>query len=87
MSIDQEGICRRLQQIVEMFRQKGATTPEKAITIKELGLPPRFNQAMHGRSKFKTNQPIQGAMVVPRIVVVRHFGCVMQVFFLCYQSA
>jgi hypothetical protein len=49
MSSDQEGIRRRLQQIVEMFRQKGATTPEKAMTIKELGLPPRFGQAMHRR--------------------------------------
>ncbi len=40
---------RRLQQIVMRFREKGATTPEKAMTIQELGLPPRFEEAMHRR--------------------------------------
>ncbi len=40
---------RRLAEIVEKFRQKSATSPEKALTLEELGLPPRFEQAMHRR--------------------------------------
>jgi hypothetical protein len=40
---------RRLQEIIQKFRQKGATSPEKALTIQELGLPPRFEEAMHRR--------------------------------------
>lgn len=40
---------QRLNGIVEKFRQKGATSLEKAMTIQELGLPPRFEQAMHRR--------------------------------------
>jgi hypothetical protein len=35
--------------MIERFRQKGATSPEKAMTIQELGLPPRFEEAMHRR--------------------------------------
>lgn len=46
---DREEIRRRLQEIIEKFRQKGATSPEKALTIQELGLPPRFEEAMHRR--------------------------------------
>ena len=44
-----EEIRRRLQEIMQKFRQKGATSPEKAMTIQELGLPPRFEEAMHRR--------------------------------------
>ncbi|HYB93313.1 MAG TPA: hypothetical protein VED00_04140 [archaeon] len=44
-----EEIRRRLQEIIERFRQKGAISPEKAMTIQELGLPPRFEEAMHRR--------------------------------------
>jgi hypothetical protein len=44
-----EEIRRRLEEIVEIFRQKGATSPEKAMTVQELGLPPRFEEAMHRR--------------------------------------
>ena len=40
---------RRLQEIIEKFRQKGAISPEKAMTLQELGLPPRFEEAMHRR--------------------------------------
>lgn len=36
-------------EVVEKFRQKGALSPEKALTAQELGLPPRFEQAMHRR--------------------------------------
>ena len=46
---DQEQNRRRLQEIVEKFRQNGATSPEKAMTLQELDLPPRFEQAMHRR--------------------------------------
>ena len=46
---DREEMQRRLQEIIEKFRQNGATSPEKAMTIQELGLPPRFEQAMHRR--------------------------------------
>jgi len=46
---DREEIRRRLNELVQTFRQKGATSPEKAMTIQELGLPPRFEQAMHRR--------------------------------------
>jgi hypothetical protein len=35
--------------IIEKFRQKGAVSPEKAMTAEELGLPPRFQEAMKGR--------------------------------------
>ena len=40
---------QRLQEVIQKFREKGATSPEKAMTIQELGLPPRFEQAMHRR--------------------------------------
>jgi len=46
---DREEMRRRLQEIVEKFRQNGATSPEKAMTLQELGLPPRFETAMHRR--------------------------------------
>lgn len=44
-----EDVRKRISELVEKFRQKGATSPEKAMTIQELGLPPRFEQAMHRR--------------------------------------
>ena len=40
---------RPLREIIQKFREKGATSPEKAMTIQELGLPPRFEEAMHRR--------------------------------------
>ena len=46
---DREERRRRLYGIIERFRQKGATSPEKAMTVQELGLPPRFEEAMHRR--------------------------------------
>ena len=46
---NREEMRRRLQEIIEKFRQKGATSPDKAMTIQELGLPPRFEEAMHRR--------------------------------------
>jgi hypothetical protein len=46
---DRGEMRRRLQELIERFRQKGANSPEKAMTIQELGLPPRFEEAMHRR--------------------------------------
>jgi hypothetical protein len=46
---DREQMRSHLQEIIRKFREKGATTPEKALTLQELGLPPRFEQAMHRR--------------------------------------
>lgn len=41
-----ERVERWFDEIVQKFRQKGATSPDKAMTSDELGLPPRFEQAM-----------------------------------------
>ena len=46
---DPQEMRRRLAEIIEKFRKKDATSPEKALTLEELGLPPRFEQAMHRR--------------------------------------
>ena len=46
---DREQNRQRLQEIIRKFREKGATSPEKAMSIQELGLPPQFEQAMHRR--------------------------------------
>ena len=46
---DREEMRQRLQEIIEKFRQKGATSPEKAMSTQELELPPRFEQAMQRR--------------------------------------
>ncbi len=49
---DREEMRRRLTEIIEKFRQKGATSPEKAMTIQELGLPPVLNkQCIEGSVK------------------------------------
>ena len=42
-------VRERLLEIVETFRQKGATSPEKAMTEQELGLPPQFQELMKRR--------------------------------------
>lgn len=39
----------RIESLAEIFRAKGATSPERAMTAQELGLPPRFEQAMKRR--------------------------------------
>jgi hypothetical protein len=38
-----------IQEVVARFREKGATSPEMTMTAQELGLPPRFEDAMKGR--------------------------------------
>jgi len=44
-----EEIRRQLTEIIAKFREKGVISPEKAMTAQELGLPPRFEEAMHRR--------------------------------------
>ena len=44
-----ERIQRWFHDVVEKFRQKGAVSPDKAMTAEELGLPPRFEEAMKRR--------------------------------------
>ena len=39
----------RLLELVQRFKEKGAVNPDKAMTGKELGLPPRFEEAMKRR--------------------------------------
>lgn len=38
----------RLMEIAEKFRDKGATSPETALSIDDLGLPPMFGMMLHG---------------------------------------
>jgi Flp pilus assembly protein TadB len=44
-----EEIRRWLEEIIQKFRQQGALNPETAKTAEELGLPPRFQEAMKRR--------------------------------------
>jgi len=44
-----ERMQRWFNEVVEKFRQKGAVTPDKAMTAEELSLPPRFDEAMKRR--------------------------------------
>jgi Flp pilus assembly protein TadB len=46
---NRDEVRTRLLEIAERFRQKGAISPEKAMTAQKLGLPPRFEQAVHRR--------------------------------------
>lgn len=42
-------MTERLREVVKTFRQKGATRPENALSPKELGLLPAFEDAMQRR--------------------------------------
>jgi hypothetical protein len=44
-----ERIQKWFYDIVEKFRQKGALSPDRAMTPEELGPPPRFEEAMKRR--------------------------------------
>jgi len=44
-----EKIRKQLTELIAKFKEKGVTSPEKAMTAQELGLPPRFQEAMHRR--------------------------------------
>jgi hypothetical protein len=39
----------RIEAMAQRFREKGATSPERAMSAQELGLPPRFEEAMKRR--------------------------------------
>lgn len=39
----------RIWQVIKIFQQRGATSPEKAMTAEEMGLPSWFETAMHRR--------------------------------------
>jgi hypothetical protein len=41
-----EEIRKWFSEVVEKFRQKGAVSPDKAMTVEELGLPLGFQEAM-----------------------------------------
>jgi len=43
------GFRQRIEEIAAKFREKGATSAANAMTAQELGLPPRFEQAMGRR--------------------------------------
>jgi hypothetical protein len=49
MFAQRDEIRRWLEDLVEKFRQRGAVSPETAKTSEELGLPPRFQEAMKRR--------------------------------------
>jgi lipoate-protein ligase A len=42
-------IREQLLSVIEKFRQKGALSPEKALTAEELGLPSEFKERMKRR--------------------------------------
>jgi hypothetical protein len=44
-----EQVRERLLELVQRFKEKGAISPDKAMTVQELGLPPRFEEAMKRR--------------------------------------
>ncbi|MEM3608743.1 MAG: hypothetical protein QXM65_07925 [Candidatus Bathyarchaeia archaeon] len=44
-----QDVQKWLSEIIEKFREKGAVSPEKAMSAEELGLPPVFEEAMRGR--------------------------------------
>lgn len=44
-----EEIREKLLEVMDRFRQKGAVSPDRAMTAEELGLPPRFKEAMKRR--------------------------------------
>ncbi len=42
-------IRKRLLRLIEKFREKGAVSSDKAMSIEELNLPPKFKELMKGR--------------------------------------
>ena len=49
MSRQPEGFTQIVEVIAMRFREKGATSPDKAMTAHDLGLPPRFDETMKRR--------------------------------------
>jgi hypothetical protein len=48
--LTQQERTERFRKLVNTFQQKGATSPEKAMTAEQLGLPPRFEDFMERRA-------------------------------------
>ena len=48
---NKEQMRQRLQQIVEKFRQKGAISPEKALTIQELRAAAPFRTSYESKTR------------------------------------
>lgn len=44
-----EEVRKWLLGVIEKFHEKGAVSPDKAMTVEELGLPPSFREAMNRR--------------------------------------
>lgn len=44
-----EEVRKWLLGVIEKFHEKGAVSPDKAMTVEELGLPPSFREAMKRR--------------------------------------
>jgi hypothetical protein len=44
-----EQIRERLLELVQSFKEKGAVSSDKAMTVQDLGLPLRFEEAMKRR--------------------------------------
>ncbi|MGA2385287.1 MAG: hypothetical protein ABSG33_02000 [Candidatus Bathyarchaeia archaeon] len=46
---NREEIRKQITALIAKFKEKGAISPEKAMSAEELGLPPRFKEAMQRR--------------------------------------
>lgn len=44
-----EEVRKWLLGVIEKFHEKGAVSPDKAMTVEELGLPPSFREAINRR--------------------------------------
>jgi hypothetical protein len=49
MFAGREEIRKQLSGVVEKFREKGTVSPDRAMSVEELGLPPGFSEAMKRR--------------------------------------
>lgn len=59
--LTQQERAERFRRLVSTFQQKGATSPEKAMTAEQLGLPPRFEDFMERRAgQTKVFQEVNG---------------------------
>jgi len=49
MSKQRDEVRKQVNELIGKFKEKGATSPEKAMTPEELGLPPRFKESIQRR--------------------------------------
>jgi YVTN family beta-propeller protein len=52
--LNQQERAERFRRLVSTFQQKGANSPEKAMTAEQLGLPPRFEEFIKERNEGQT---------------------------------